>query len=282
MNIKIIIFLLLTPFYLYSQEIDDEDKKPPENGGEKVLDKKTIQHANYFENAIQNFEKADKKNFPPANAIVCIGSSSMRFWHPTIEKDLAQLTIIPRGFGGSDLTDALVFVDRIVTPYKPRAVVIYEGENDIVMGTKPEKVAEDYREFVKKVHKELPEARLYFISLKPSVGRWYLWEKMNETNQLIAKDCAKDKRLIFVDMTSAMLDSEGKPRPDLFGRDGYHMNKEGYAVWTQVLRPILTKNELEFETKKTETPVEENKEKPKETQPQEPKKITPIKPEEKK
>jgi hypothetical protein len=116
MKIKVILFLLFTPIYLIAQEIDDEDKKPPENVGEKPIDKKAIQHANYFENAIQNFEKEDKKNFPASNAIVCIGSSSMRFWHPTIEKDLAPLTIIPRGFGGSDLKDALIFVDRIVTP----------------------------------------------------------------------------------------------------------------------------------------------------------------------
>lgn len=266
--LRIIICFLLSifPIYLMAQEIDDEDKKPDEIIKEKEIDKKALQHANYFEYAIQKFEKEDKKNFPPAGAIVCIGSSSMRFWHPTIEKDLSPLTIIPRGFGGSDLADAVLFVDRIVTPYKPRAVVIYEGENDIVMGAKPEKVAEGFREFVKNVHKELPETRIYFISLKPSVGRWYIWKKMLETNNLIEKDCLKDKRLIFVDMTAAMLDSEGKPRPDLFGRDGYHLSKDGYAVWSEVLKPILLKNEESFEAKKLENKQEE------------PEKITPLKP----
>lgn len=254
-------------FIAFTQEIDDEDKNPEGATKEKPQDLKALQHANYYEFAIQNFEKEDKKKFPPANAIVCIGSSSMRFWHPTIEKDLSPLTIIPRGFGGSDLTDAVLFVDRIVTPYKPRAVVIYAGENDLVQGTKPEKVAEDFREFVKKVHKELPDARIYFISIKPSVGRWYIIKKIYETNRLIATDCALDKRLIFVDMTNAMLDSENQPRPELYGIDGYHLSKEGYAIWRDVLKPILLKNELELESKKEE-PVP----------PEDPKKITPLKP----
>ena len=75
-----------------------------------------------FENEIQDFENADRKEFPPPGAIVCLGSSSFTGWNSTIQKDLAPLTIIPRGFGGSTMNDALHYTDRIVIPYKPRAV----------------------------------------------------------------------------------------------------------------------------------------------------------------
>jgi lysophospholipase L1-like esterase len=36
-----------------------------------------------------------------------------------------------------------------------------------------------------------------------------------------------------------MLDSQGKPRAELFRRDGLHMNAKGYAVWTSIIRPVL-------------------------------------------
>jgi len=36
-----------------------------------------------------------------------------------------------------------------------------------------------------------------------------------------------------------MLDAEGDVRPELFMEDGLHMNAEGYAVWTDIIRPIL-------------------------------------------
>ena len=56
-----------------------------------------------FEEAIQAFEAEDKASPPRPGAVVVTGSSSVRRWHPTIQEDLAPLTIIPRGFGGSAL-----------------------------------------------------------------------------------------------------------------------------------------------------------------------------------
>src|SRR4030042_2704257 len=60
-----------------------------------------------FETAIQAFEAKDRKTPPPSGAIVCIGSSTIRMWHATIVKDLAPLTVIPRGFGGGQMNHAL-------------------------------------------------------------------------------------------------------------------------------------------------------------------------------
>lgn len=271
------IFNFYTIAFIKGQEIADEDVVPIEiqadeksqkkdNKTSQVSSKVTPEFQSFYENTIQTFEKADKIKFPPTGAIVCIGSSSMRFWHPTIEKDLTPLTLIPRGFGGGKLSDAVLFVNRIVTPYKPRAILLYAGENDIALGDKPEEVAEKYREFAKKVRSDLPESRIYFISIKPSVGRWYLWSKIQEANRLIALDCAKNKNQIFIDITQGMLNSEGLPRAELYRRDGYHLSKEGYQVWTSIINPILQKSELPFEQKK-ELPKDEK-----------PEKILPLKP----
>jgi hypothetical protein len=40
-------------------------------------------------------------------------------WLSTIKADLAPLTVIPRGFGGSTMDEALHVVDRIVIPTSP-------------------------------------------------------------------------------------------------------------------------------------------------------------------
>jgi lysophospholipase L1-like esterase len=200
-----------------------------------------------FEKDIQLFEDADKKQFPPSGAIVCIGSSSLRGWHGAILDDLAPLTIIPRGFGGSTMNDALHYADRIVLPYKPRAVVVYEGDNDVAQGISPERIAATFDQFVEKVHKQLPECRVYFISIKPSIARWHLWPKMKEANRLIAARCANNERLTFVDVASRMLDSDGKPRKNIFKEDNLHMTRDGYVIWRDVLLPVLVKSELASE-----------------------------------
>jgi len=201
-----------------------------------------------FEGAIAKFEAADKKNPPPAGAILFLGSSSIRGWHRTVAEDMAPLTVIPRGFGGSNMNEALYFADRVALPYKPRAIVLYEGDNDVAQGVAPRKIADTFRAFVKKIHTELPETRIYFICIKPSIRRWSMWPNMVEANELIAAQCAKDKRLTYVDIATGMLGEDGQPRKDIFVKDNLHMNRPGYEIWRDALRPVLIKNEPRFET----------------------------------
>jgi len=200
-----------------------------------------------FEKAIQAFEQQDRTRFPPANAIVCVGSSSMKKWHENIREDLAPLTIIPRGFGGSNMNDALVFADRVVLAYKPRAVVVYEGDNDIAQGISPEKVRDTFLAFVRKIHAQRPETRIYVLSSKPSIRRWSDWPKMQEANRLIVQECATDPKLTYVNVADKMLNSDGHVKTDIFEKDNLHMNRKGYLIWRDVLKPILIEKELPFE-----------------------------------
>src|SRR5262245_60143394 len=112
-------------------------------------------HEAQWEKAIQAFKASDKTNPPPLNAILFIGSSSIRLW-TSLEQDFAGHKVFNRGFGGSHLSDSVAFVDRIVVPYKPKLVLIYAGDNDIASGKSPERVFSDFKNFVQKIHAALP------------------------------------------------------------------------------------------------------------------------------
>ena len=200
-----------------------------------------------FEKAIAQFEQGDVQNPPPQNAIVVIGSSSIRGWHDTIENDLAPLTVIPRGFGGSNMNDALFYSDRIVLQYKPRAVIVYEGDNDIAQGISPRKIRDTFSEFVDLIHYEMPECRIYFLSIKPNLSRWEMWEDMKKVNKLIEKICLKNSLLTYVDISTPMLNEYGLPKAEIFLPDNLHMNKAGYTIWTNTLKPVLMESEFKFE-----------------------------------
>ena len=113
MVILLVSFLNFTGISIFAQDT--------ESGGGEYRD------PSRFEKAIEAFESADKESPPEPGGIVCIGSSSMMRWDD-IKTDLAPLSIIHRGFGGSNMNDALYFADRIVLPYKPRAILMYEGD----------------------------------------------------------------------------------------------------------------------------------------------------------
>jgi lysophospholipase L1-like esterase len=103
----------------------------------------------------------------------------------------------------------------------------------------PEQVSGDFKKFVEIIHANLPETWIYCVSIKPSISRWGNWKKFQETNELIKADILTQPRAQFIDVDAAMLDSQGKPRAELFRRDGLHMNAKGYAVWTSIIRPVL-------------------------------------------
>src|ERR1043165_7448189 len=86
-----------------------------------------------WEPEIQKFEVADKAGMPPKGANLFVGSSSIRLWTNLVES-FPKKKIIQRGFGGSTMADALHFADRIVLPYEPKQVFVYEGDNDLAAG----------------------------------------------------------------------------------------------------------------------------------------------------
>jgi lysophospholipase L1-like esterase len=120
-------------------------------------------------------------------------------------------------------------------------VVLYAGDNDIAYGLSPQAVADDYADFSRQLHAALPEVRVVYISIKPSLARWQLFPRMQEANVRIRKHIEGEPRAFFLDVGPAMLDANGKPRRELFAADGLHLSGEGYALWTQLLQPVLEK-----------------------------------------
>lgn len=199
---------------------------------------------------IQAFEASDKANPPPANAVLFIGSSSIRFWK-TLATDFPHYRTINRGFGGSDLDDATAFADRIVAPYHPAAIVMYAGDNDLQGGDTPEQVRDDFVAFVGKARQEVPNVPIAFISIKPSIARLALLPDIEKANDLVRDWAMTQKNVAFLDVAPAMLDANGQPKPDLFIDDGLHMSPKGYALWVAQVAPWLADHAMKAEDKQT-------------------------------
>lgn len=194
---------------------------------------------NRWEKEIQAFERQDTQKRPPENAVLFVGSSSIRLWK--LADSFPDLEVINRGFGGSQLADSVHFADRIVIAYRPRLVVLYAGDNDLAAGKKPAQVLADFQQFAAKVKAGLPETPIAYIAIKPSIKRRALIDRIHETNASIERFIAGDERLIYVDVFQPMLSAGGEPRPELFREDGLHLNAEGYKLWASLLRPTLTR-----------------------------------------
>jgi lysophospholipase L1-like esterase len=199
--------------------------------------------------ALYNKTLAAAQKEPPApGSIICIGSSHMQLWKG-VKEDLAPLTVYNYGIGGSRMTQAAdLFIDNLAIPFKPRAVILYEGSNDINAGTKPETVLANFQKIHRKLHAALPEARLYVLGVVPSPGkRFEKIAELKKTNELLAKECATQPWMKFIDTTSPLLGADGKPKEELFKPGDIHMLPAGYVVWKSVIAPVIVPAEKPFE-----------------------------------
>ena len=191
-----------------------------------------------WEKDIVDIERRINQGKSPKEAVLFVGSSSIRLWN--LEESFPSLKVLNHGFGGSYLSESVHFFDRIVTPVKPAIIVVYAGDNDIAAGKSPETVHADFLAFVAKMEMQVPECKkVIYISIKPSIKRWAMAETIKKANSMIQESCEKSDKLEFLDIWTAMLDDKAVPNASLLVEDGLHMNKKGYQIWSEALLPHL-------------------------------------------
>ncbi|MCW8131816.1 MAG: hypothetical protein KIS92_15830 [Planctomycetota bacterium] len=189
--------------------------------------------------AFAAFEKQDKEQPPPKDPLLLVGSSSFTRWK-SAGKDLAPLPVINRGFGGSTMSAVLENYAKLVPPYHPKTIVVYEGSNDIAGGKKPAQVLEEFKAFVEKVNKDLPDTKIVILSVHLPPVRAKHFDAYRELNKLVAEYAQGAKNVSTIDASTPLL-KDGLPQPELYGSDKLHFNAEGNKQWCAILKPVLEK-----------------------------------------
>jgi lysophospholipase L1-like esterase len=198
----------------------------------------TVAKTNHWEHDIKAFEASDRTNPPPMNTVLFTGASNIRLWK-NVGEAFPDHKVFNRGFGGAEMADLAEFAGRIVIPYRPKIVIIYAGDNDLAEHKTPEQILADFQTFAQEVHTALPETVIGCIAIKPSPSRARLVAQVKQTDALLESFCRANTNTIYIDDLTPMLNATGGPRPELFGKDGLHLNEQGRAVWIALLRPIL-------------------------------------------
>jgi para-nitrobenzyl esterase len=196
---------------------------------------------NPFQPEIDAFAKADKINMPDEGKILFAGSSSFRLWKD-VNNYFPGKPILNRGFGGATLLDLIHYSKETIIQYKPKQIFIYCGENDIADNdtVKPKDVLNRFQKLYSILRTQLPATTpIVFLSLKPSIARWSMHERMAASNDLIKNFISTQKNIQFLDVYSKMLDTDGTPFKDIFITDKLHMNSNGYKIWQKLIAPLL-------------------------------------------
>ncbi len=187
----------------------------------------------YEEEVAELIQRRDALTYEPKT--IFYGSSSIRMWSSLYE-DFKECLPVNLGFGGSTLAACVWFFERIVVPVKnPQTLFVYAGDNDLGDGRTPEEVMTFFEELVTKMNTYHPNIPWYYISIKPSISRWNINDKIKYTNELIESRIKMLDNVTFLNIYNAMLGENGAPNAAYYSEDGLHLNKDGYEVWKEAL-----------------------------------------------
>ena len=164
--------------------------------------------------------------------IVFYGSSSIRLW-TTLKQDFPGMPAVNVGFGGSTLRACSYFFDRLVVPYRPKAIIVYAGDNDLGDGQTAEDVFVSYQMLWGKSRQFFGPISFSYISIKPSIARWAIDNRIRRANAMIHQEMEGRDSTYWIDIYEAMLGADGKPRRELYEADGLHLSPAGYRLWTE-------------------------------------------------
>jgi len=193
-----------------------------------------------FADEVAAFKHQDSIRFPPKDGILFIGSSSIRLWDD-LEQRFPGKPIIKRGVGGSELWQLVdYYTPYILFPYHPRKIFIYSGENDIAGGKNADFVFEEFQKLYGMIRTKLPNATIYYLSIKMSPSREKYFKEVSVANNLIEGYLAGKPNSKFIDVNAPILKmSTSLPDSSLFKADYLHLNSKGYDKWQTVLEPFV-------------------------------------------
>ncbi len=198
--------------------------------------------AQYQQN-IDDWVAQDRLNPPPDNAVLFLGSSSIRLWE-SVTRDFAHYDVIQRGFGSARLPFLTQYVNDIVLPYDPAAIVLFSGGTE---GTSPQEDFDQFLGLIDRVHTGQDQTRppipILVIGRTPQPGNWENWPHRRAVNSLREAHTLANDALYYVDAPVRFLATAAAPgeppSEDLFVADRRHLNSAGYQIWREEVGSVL-------------------------------------------
>jgi lysophospholipase L1-like esterase len=187
-----------------------------------------------------------------ADVIVLLGHSHVANWNVA---SLAGFRTINRGRAGDHTGDLIDRFERDVVSNRPRAVVVWSFDNDI-MDAQDSELAAATEKAKANLLKLIEMARSRSIepvlttevtirpagfynrvahTLLPLFGRTPEEARINsrivEGNRWV-REQVRQRRLLLLDIQRALADSSDQRRPEFTSPDGVHLTREAYAVIT--------------------------------------------------
>ena len=207
-----------------------------------IINNRKSQTSEYYNQKVAAF-KEENANFSKGQ-IVFIGDSITDLYHlDDYYADLDKATY-NRGIGG-DTTQGVI--DRLqVSLYgiAPSEIVLMIGTNDVNWRVSNDQIVKNYKYILDDIKTNLPEAKLFVMSIIPQNYDLTIQTYVDESNRKIRdinpkiNELAVSHGYTYLDLYSLVVDDNTRLNQN-YSDDGIHLNEAGFAVWTNLVKPLL-------------------------------------------
>ena len=164
------------------------------------------------------------------NIVAFYGSSSFRLWN-NLNEDFKAYNVLNFGFGGAFIEDCIRYFDKLFSNINPIVFVLYVGGNDLSLEYSNRKIISLFKNLLKKIKSQFPNARVISVSIKPSYHRIDKFDQIKQLNTIIEKELMKNDKNSYIDIFKLFLNKDKKIIKSYFVKDNLHLSSKGYKVW---------------------------------------------------
>lgn len=189
---------------------------------------------------VQKLLKLDQEQTYPDDAVLFIGSSSIRLWD-SIAQDMGPYKPIQRGYGGANYRDLAVFAKQLCEPHRYQACVVFVA-NDIAgkdNDTPLPHVTRLAQHICRVSLKHQPDAPVFIVEVTPTPSRFAVWDKIQWVNAGLRGIALTQPKVNFIATAEHYLDAQKQPIAAYFRDDKLHQNASGYELWSRLIKASL-------------------------------------------
>ena len=177
------------------------------------------------------------------NIVAFYGSSSFRLWN-NLNEDFKAYNVLNFGFGGAFIEDCIRYFDKLFSNINPIVFVLYVGGNDLSLEYSNRKIISLFKNLLKKIKSQFPNARVISVSIKPSYHRIDKFDQIMQLNNLIEKELMKSDQNSYIDIFKLFLNKDKKIIKSYFLKDNLHLSSKGYKVWKMEILKVLNREDF--------------------------------------
>ena len=178
-----------------------------------------------------------KKN---RKTVVLIGSTLFDHWS-TASKNFGSTPVINNAYHQATIKEVTTNYKRLITNYKPKAVVICLGTDELHKRlVSEEKCVKQMQALITKIHKKSKKTKIFFVSLPLYPNRSEkLWESVRQYNSDMKAYCKKHKKYVtYLNLQGALMKGK-KPNSSYFSgtesRANVYLTSKGYGKVKSVI-----------------------------------------------